>query len=42
MEIFRRWGMAASAALATVLILLPVTTASAHSLDSSTIAMRLT
>ena len=41
MGIFRRWGMAASAALATVLILLPVTTASAHSLDSSTIAVRL-
>lgn len=42
MRLFRRLGMAASAALATVLILLPVTTASAHSLESSTIAVRLT
>lgn len=42
MGIFRRFGLATSAALATVLILLPATTASAHSLDSSTIAVRLT
>lgn len=42
MGILRRLGLASSAALATVLVLLPATTASAHSLESSTIAVRLT